>query len=75
MMIQEGRKCANPECDCPAPSGGDYCSDYCQDPSQAGQIDYDQPLDAGAKQVCNCGHVECREGAARTSQSHQARVT
>jgi hypothetical protein len=74
-MIQEGRKCANPECDCPAPSGGDFCSDYCQDPSLPGQIDYDRPLDTDAKLACNCGHVECREGAARARQSHQSRAT
>jgi hypothetical protein len=73
-MIQEDRKCANPECDCLAPSGGDYCSDYCQDPSLPDQIDYDRPLDTDAKLVCNCGHIERREGAAGTRQSHQARA-
>jgi hypothetical protein len=73
-MIQERRECANPECSCPAPSGGDYCSDYCQDPSLPGQSEYDQPLDTGAKPICNCSHSECREENARAKQPHRARA-
>ncbi len=73
-MIQVRRKCANPECNCPAPSGGDYCSDYCQDPSLPDQRDYDQPLDTGAKLICNCLHSECREENARAKQPHRTRA-
>jgi hypothetical protein len=58
-MVEEKRKCLNPECGCPAPSGGDYCGDYCQDPSLGYQSDYDQPLDTGEKLICYCDHVEC----------------
>ena len=64
-MTQEGQPCANPECNCPAPSGGDYCSDYCQDPSLPDQSSYDQPLDTGSKLMCQCGHQGCYEESAR----------
>jgi hypothetical protein len=73
-MPQEKPTCANPECKCPAPSGGDYCSDYCQDPSLPGQIPYDQPLDTGAKLTCDCGHQECREESFQAKPSHQSRA-
>jgi hypothetical protein len=60
-MVEEKRKCLNPECGCQAPSGGDYCSDYCQDPSFGDQSDYDLPVDTGVETVCYCDHAECRE--------------
>lgn len=59
-MVEKKKKCLNPECNCPAPGGGDYCSDYCQDPSLDRQADYDLPVDTGAKKICYCDHVECR---------------
>lgn len=58
-MPVEKRQCANPNCNCEAPAGGDYCSDYCQEPTRADQIDYDLPLDTGLKQICTCDHEEC----------------
>ena len=67
-MAIEGLTCANPECNCPAPSGGDYCSDYCQDPSLPDQYLYDEPLDTGAKLMCNCGHRECLEENTRAKR-------
>jgi hypothetical protein len=60
-MVEEKRKCLNPECGCPAPGGGDYCSDYCQDPSFDDQGDYDLPVDTGEEPLCYCDHAECRE--------------
>jgi hypothetical protein len=60
-MVEEKRKCMNPECGCPAPSGGDYCGDYCQDPSLGYRSDYDQPVDTGVKNICYCDHAECRK--------------
>lgn len=60
-MAEEKRKCLNPECNCPAPSGGDFCSDYCQDPTLPDRIDYDLPIDTGAETICYCDHTECGE--------------
>ena len=40
------QKCANPNCDCAAKPGGNYCSTYCED---ADVMDT----------ICNCGHAEC----------------
>lgn len=58
-MPEEQRPCANPDCECEAPGGSDYCSDYCQDPHLADMLDYDLPLERGASAVCCCEHVEC----------------
>jgi hypothetical protein len=74
-MTQENRTCANPECKCPAARGGDYCSDYCQDPTLPGQIFYEQPLDTGAKRACDCGHQGRLEEASKAKSSHQSRAS
>jgi hypothetical protein len=60
-MTDERRKCLNPECNCPAPAGGDYCSDYCQDPTLGDQTDYDQPIETGVEPICYCDHIACQE--------------
>jgi hypothetical protein len=46
-MSEQTDKCAHHNCHCPAPSGSDYCSDYCakdEDDSETG---------------CGCEHPEC----------------
>jgi hypothetical protein len=58
-MDTETKACGNPDCHCPAPSVGDYCSDYCEDPSLADQSGYDQPIETGIKKICYCDHAEC----------------
>jgi hypothetical protein len=56
-MAEKMEKCAHEGCNCPAPAGGDYCSDECsfnEDDSDTG---------------CNCGHAECAEKAVAVSHS------
>jgi hypothetical protein len=47
-MFEKTDTCAHPSCDCPAPAGGDYCSDYCSRE--------DDDFETG----CQCGHPECQ---------------
>jgi hypothetical protein len=47
-MAEKTDLCAHKGCNCLAPAGGDYCSDYCS-------LDEDD-LEAG----CRCGHPECQ---------------
>ena len=47
--MTKDRKCAHPACNCNAPEGSKYCSQYCHD---AG---------ASLELSCNCGHPGCAE--------------
>jgi hypothetical protein len=40
-------KCAHPSCDCPAPAGEKFCSDYCKKAPET-------------ELHCNCMHPGCR---------------
>jgi hypothetical protein len=40
-------KCAHPSCDCDAPAGAKYCSDYCKKAPET-------------ELHCNCMHPGCR---------------
>lgn len=46
-MAEKTDKCAHAGCNCPAPSGSDYCSAHCSR--------NEDDLDTG----CRCGHPEC----------------
>jgi hypothetical protein len=48
-VIEKTDKCANPDCHCPALIGGEYCSEYCENP--------DRDIETG----CRCGHPECNQ--------------
>lgn len=56
MAEKKVQECAHPGCNCTAPKGSKYCSDYCE-------ASADRPSIA-----CECGHVECA-GAETASAS------
>ena len=47
-MAEKTDLCAHAGCQCSAPAGGDYCSDYC--------FLNENDLETG----CRCGHPECQ---------------
>lgn len=47
-MTKETKKCAHPACNCQAPEGEDYCSEFCKDAGDMTEIS------------CNCEHPECK---------------
>ena len=47
--MANNEKCAHPACNCPAPQGEKYCSNYCHDMRQLTEL------------ACNCGHPGCAE--------------
>jgi hypothetical protein len=49
-MAERTDQCAHAGCNCAAPAGGDYCSDYCSL--------NENDLETG----CRCGHPECQMG-------------
>ena len=46
-------KCAHPACNCIAPEGESYCSNYCHDAGNLTEL------------ACNCPHAGCREEMAK----------
>ena len=72
MLTDEKKTCTHPACSCEVEGGGDYCSDYCQNPDS---IDYDQPLERGSHEICSCAHTECSgTDAAKTARLSQERL-
>jgi hypothetical protein len=47
-MADVQRKCAHEPCECMAPAGEKYCSDWCKD-AGSGEVEI----------ACECGHPEC----------------
>ncbi len=47
-MPEATEKCAHPRCRCAAPTVGGYCSEFCKNAVNAGEIE------------CKCGHAECK---------------
>ena len=48
-MAEEQKQCAHEPCNCTAPQGEKYCSEFCRD--------------AGSREVeiaCDCGHPACQ---------------
>jgi len=41
------KKCAHTPCQCPAPSGEEYCSTHCKNAA------------GGTETNCSCGHPDC----------------
>jgi len=52
LFMSENEKCAHPACNCIAPEGSKYCSQYCNDASDTIEL------------ACNCNHPGCAEGLA-----------
>jgi hypothetical protein len=47
MPEKQKGMCAHPACNCPAPEGQKYCSQYCKDAADTTEIS------------CNCEHQGC----------------
>ena len=47
--LKKEHKCAHTTCDCPAPQGEKYCSEYCHDADKA------KVMEIG----CGCEHKAC----------------
>jgi hypothetical protein len=47
MADKQKGMCAHPACNCPAPEGEKYCSQYCKDAGDTTEIS------------CNCEHPGC----------------
>jgi len=50
--MPKDKKCAHPACNCMAPAGKKYCSQYCADAADLTEI------------ACECGHQGCVAKAA-----------
>ena len=50
MAEKKADKCAHPGCECPVPTGSEYCSEYCEILGNRLSI------------ACECGHKECAAG-------------
>lgn len=48
--VANTRKCAHEQCQCLVPPTEEYCSDYCSDADDVGEIVLQ----------CDCGHPACR---------------
>jgi hypothetical protein len=51
--METQKKCAHPSCRCNAKEDSDYCGTYCEGEAKTSDI------------LCNCGHGDCRDQAAK----------
>jgi hypothetical protein len=49
------RQCGHEKCHCTVYGGDEYCSDYCEDRSEAPEVD------VLGWPGCRCGHAACAE--------------
>ncbi len=57
MSIEEITEifCAHGVCNCPATTGSDYCSPYCEEVGKTTNVTVDKSQEI----VCDCGHPTC----------------